>query len=611
MHERKGVRQVCTGIVALAAATLFSSSAMAGGCTLGIMADLPVTMEGERLSVPAKVNGQDTRFWLDSGAFFSIMPEAKAKELSLSLEPLPQWFYIKGIGGTATVQLTRIKSFGIVGQTIKNVEFLVGGSDLGNGLIGRNMLALADTEFDLADGSVKLIDPHGCEHTTMTYWAPGKPYFVVPLLPAVNRADHAFSLSVTINGEKIEAVFDTGAETSVLTRSAAKRAGIDLSGPGVAPTQTGGFGRHFRQGWVVPVAKIAIGDEQILNSHIDVVDDDFAGGDDQVQMLLGEDYMMAHHIYVARHQGQIYFTYTGGRPFRTSRLTPATVSSGLTRAPLSALPAGTQLVEAVPDKAGEPKTAEGLARRGAARLSARDLPGALADLTEAIRQSPGTASYYTDRAQVYHQMGNIAAARADLDKALTLDGMNGELLRMRAGQRLAAKDREGALADAEAAARVTPPASLASAGLAELFVRLHQPARAITMFDTVIAAHREDAELENLLNGRCWARAVANIDLDKALVDCNRAIKHDPRPDRLDSRGLVYFRKANYPLAISDYDAALKLAPRLAWSLYMRGQAKIALGQSDAGKADQAAAQAIRPDIGDEVAAYGIGAKAS
>ena len=34
-----------------------------------------------------------------------------------------------------------------------------------------------------------------------------------------------------------------------------------------------------------------------------------------------------------------------------------------------------------------------------------------------------------------------------------------------------------------------PPASLASAELAQFFVRLHQPARAIPMYDAVIAAH--------------------------------------------------------------------------------------------------------------------------
>jgi tetratricopeptide (TPR) repeat protein len=127
------------------------------------------------------------------------------------------------------------------------------------------------------------------------------------------------------------------------------------------------------------------------------------------------------------------------------------------------------------------------------------------------------------------------------------------------------------------------------------------------MLDAVIAAHRDGAEFDVLLNARCWARAVANIDLDDALADCNRAIRAGASPDRLDSRGLVYFLQAKYPLAIGDYNAALKLDPNMAWSLYMRGLTKIAMGESESGKADQAAARAIQPDIGDVVAGYGIG----
>jgi predicted aspartyl protease len=610
-RRRTDFSGLVAGLAALVAASAINAPVLAAPkqCKLGVMADLPVTMQDTRSSVPAKVNGKETRFWLDSGAFFSIMPQAKATELGLLTEPLPIGFYVEGIGGAASVKLTRIKSFGIVGQELKNMQFMVGGSDAGNGLIGRNILGLRDTEFDLADGSVKLINSRDCEHADMAYWAMGKPYFTVPLLPPDNGIDNDFKLPVTINGVRLEAVFDTGAETSGLSRSAARRAGINLAGPDVLSMETGGVGRHYVKGWVVPVANISIGDEQILRSHLDVFDDNANSG--LPDLLLGADYMMAHHIYVSRVQHMIYFTYTGGKPFRTSREIPVAVQPGA-KAPPVTPPSGLHVVEAVVNSAGDPKTAEAFARRGAARLSAHNAPGAIADLSEAIRQSPATADFYANRARAYAMADNAEAETADVDKALTLNPEIGELLRARAGRRLANNDRTGALTDAEAAARVTPPASLDSGELAELFVRLHQPARAVTMYTAVIAVHRDDSGLEDMLSGRCWARALANIDLDKALVDCNRAIKRYPaRGDWLDSRGLVYFRLANYPLAIGDYDAALKIYPKVAWTLYMRGQARIFSGHETEGKADQAAALAMRPGIAEEVAAYGIGVKAS
>lgn len=42
-------------------------------CEIGMVARLPVTMEGARATVPVEANGKATTFWLDSGAFFSFM----------------------------------------------------------------------------------------------------------------------------------------------------------------------------------------------------------------------------------------------------------------------------------------------------------------------------------------------------------------------------------------------------------------------------------------------------------------------------------------------------------------------------------------------------------
>jgi len=594
-----GLRVVAIAVLAAA----WGNSALAAQCTLGVMADLPVTMQGLRAEVPTKINGRDTSFWLDSGAFFSTMPKAKAIELNLKLEQAPYGLRMMGIGGEFDVDLTTIKSFGIVGHDLKNMQFLVGGSDSGNGLIGRNILGMADTEFDLANGSVKLITPLNCGDTPLINWAPGKPYFTVPLLPSPNSRDHQFRLPVAINGAKIVAEFDTGAPTSLLSRRAAERAGIDLSGPGVvASSGFGGFGRRTEKGWIVPVASVAIGDEEILRTKIDVIDNTILGNTGP-DMLLGADYILAHHIYVARGQRRIYFTYSGGRPFLTEKSSDAPVRS----APVD-LPAGKTRVEAVTNAAAAPKTDADYARRGNARLAAHQYADALTDLNEAIRLAPKNASYYGFRARAYTASGDSGRGDADLDMALKLDPANGEFLQMRAYRRLERKDKAGALADAEAAAKVTPPSSLAAAGLAFLFDELDQPARAIPLFDAVIAAHRDDNQLGSLLNGRCWMRALANVDLDKALEDCNRALKRDGmRADYLDSRGLVHFRQGDFKAAIADYDSALKLKPDLAWTLYMRGLAKDALGPATAGKADLTAAIGMQADVAERAAAYHIG----
>lgn len=589
------------GALCAAALSILSTSPALAACKLAVMADLPVTMAGLRASVPVKVDGKDTSFWLDSGAFFSIMSKAKAIELGLTIQAAPPGLYIIGIGGRASVEMVTIKSFGIVGQNLKNIQFLVGGSDAGNGLIGRNLIGLADTEFDLANGVVKLIRPTDCEKGGLAYWAAGKPYFTVPLLTGSNPFDHIFRLPVTINGVRIEAELDSGAPMSLLSRRAAERAGIDFAAPGVTPSDgVTGFGRRQEKGWVVPVASVGVGDEEILRTRLEVIDNSI-GGPDGPDMLLGADFIMAHHIYVARGQRRIYFTYSGGRPFLTGQPAEERVSSP------APLPAGKVRVEAV-NGVPDPKTAEEFARRGNARLVGGKAEEALADFNEAVRLAPDKAPYYSDRSRAHEATGNASLAAADIDKALAIDPGNGEWLLVRAVERLHRKDKPGALADAEAAAKAIPPSSLMALKVAGLFEQLGQPARAIPLFDSVIAAHPADTKLAMMLNGRCWQRALANVDLDKALDDCNRAIKRGgDNAGYLDSRALVYFRKGDLKAALADYDAALGFNPHIAWSLYMRGLVRIVLGQAEAGRADQAAAVAIQADIAEKAAGFGIG----
>jgi tetratricopeptide (TPR) repeat protein len=70
-------------------------------------------------------------------------------------------------------------------------------------------------------------------------------------------------------------------------------------------------------------------------------------------------------------------------------------------------------------------------------------------------------------------------------------------------------------------------------------------------------------------------------------------------------RAFVYLKLGKIENAIADYDAALKLDPELAGSLYGRGVAKLR-GGDDSGNADLAAAKTVQSDIAEEFARYGV-----
>jgi tetratricopeptide (TPR) repeat protein/predicted aspartyl protease len=567
---------------------------------------MPVTMEGLRASIPVSINGVKSDLWLDSGAWFSIMPQAKADELHLKLEHAPGDFRMYGIGGSFTPMVAHIKDFAVVGSVLHNVDFLVGGTDVGNGLIGRNLLAAFDTEFDLPHGSVKIAQASGCDSATMAYWAKGKPYFTVKLLPDVpGDPIHDFALPVALNGNQVRAEIDSGAVTLV-TRRAAEHAGVDLKGAGVKPVSNiGGFGRHFKQGWVVSFKSIDIGDEKILNAKVTVIDGDISPDGNGPDMLLGIGFLLSHHLFVSREQHLIYFTYSGGSPF----ISDATAEkqdrpSGII--PASALPEGTHLVHPV-DDSQQPQTAGDFARRGAVRLTRHDLTGAIEDFSQAIRLSPENPAFYKQRAMARIGAGDKTAAIEDLGQAIERAPKDAEAHLSRAEIRHSVDDDQGALADATAAQALIAPQSLDLAGLADLYDELGRARDAVPLFEGVIAAHQQDSRLGSLLNGRCWSRALAGIQLSDALDDCNRALKLTGKaPPVLDSRALVEFRRRDYTAALADYDAVLRADPKAAWSLYMRGMTLLAQGQSAKGEADRKAALELDAGVAKRASQYGL-----
>jgi tetratricopeptide (TPR) repeat protein len=118
----------------------------------------------------------------------------------------------------------------------------------------------------------------------------------------------------------------------------------------------------------------------------------------------------------------------------------------------------------------------------------------------------------------------------------------------------------------------------------------------------------EAGSMEALLyNDRCWVRAIAMIELDKALADCNEALRLRPGfVAALDSRAFLQLKQGNAKEALADYEAVLKDSPTDSYSIFGRGVAKLRLGDTAGGNADIAAAVAMEKNLREEFAAYGL-----
>jgi Aspartyl protease len=169
--------------------------------------------------------------------------------------------------------------------------------------------------------------PEDCSKAVLAYWiSPSTPYSVIDITgdpltaesTAGSRIKHKqLELSHTlgrayVNGIELRVIFDTGAETSMLSVKTAARAGIKTDSPGVvAAGVSHGIGKDLVATYIAPVSSFKIGDEEIKNTRLEIGDIDLEVAD----MLLGADFFLSHRIYVANSQHKLYFTYNGGPVF--------------------------------------------------------------------------------------------------------------------------------------------------------------------------------------------------------------------------------------------------------------------------------------------------------
>jgi tetratricopeptide (TPR) repeat protein len=590
-------------LFAILGISIASPTAFAEGCKLAKIAEFPIAMVGLRPLLTARINDIDVQFVLDSGAFYSMISAASAAELKLKTTPAPPGFYVTGVHGTANVSIATAKTFTLVGVPLHNVEFLVGGSEAGEGsigLLGQNVLHIADVEYDLGQGAVRLMKGEDCSNANLAYWVGSStPYSRIDLEsdPGERQQFAHTSSSAYINGVKIRVEFDTGAATSFLSLKAAARAGIKPDSPGVvAGGASSGIGRGNFISYIAPFASFKMGQEEIKNTRLRIGDIDLPNAD----MLIGADFFLSHRIYVANSQRKLYFSYNGGPVFN--------LTSG--NRPVAA-PATDESAQQA-DKAAEAiQDAADFSRRGAALAARREFEQALAAFTRACELAPENPDYLYQRGMVYWQLKQPDPAMTDFDQSLKVRPKDLRTLIARAELLLQRGDTALAAADLDAADALAPSQADERFTMAYAYGGADRLAPAIAQLTLWIDSHPDDSRLPEAMNSRCWFRAIEGTDLALALKDCNAALKRAEKSSPFfarvaDSRGLVFLRMGEYDKSIADYDASLKINAKNAWSLYGRGIDKLRKQRTSDGEADIAQATAVWAKVAEEFKRRGI-----
>ncbi len=584
---------VAGGVVALAA---YSGHA-AADCKIQPILRLPVTMAGTQPLVTVKLNGVEAHLLMDTGAFASLLSPEAAKRAGLIVVPTPPTLVVEGVGGGARPELTLVKELTLGSQTLKRIKFLVYGERLSNGgvdgILGQDILRLGDIEIDLANGMATLFQISGCGHANLAYWSDAAKVAELDI-----RATEALRPQVIaaaqVNGTDIQVMFDSGAALSGLSLHAAERAGITPQSPGVTPGGIHyGIGNAMRDSWIAPFKSFKVDSEEIQNTHLRIGD---IGVMQNVDMLLGADFFLSHHIFISYRLRKLFFTYNGGPVFdlRVQRSAPAATSaSGDSSQPT---PAATAAAESAVD----------IDRRANASVARGELPAAIADFGRAIDADPENAAYRLHRGQARARAGELQSALADTDEALRLKPGFTDALMLRAVLHIRTDHFEEGQADFAAAEASAPGRYELPLQEANVYAAAGRYPLALALLNRWIEAHPQDERHYDAMNERCLVRGMLGIELDAALADCNSVRRHVSTNSMvLFNRGIVQLRRKQYDKAISDFNDTLELQPRLARAIYARGLARIAKGGD--GSADLKAALALEPKVAQVFRDVGLG----
>jgi tetratricopeptide (TPR) repeat protein len=252
---------------------------------------------------------------------------------------------------------------------------------------------------------------------------------------------------------------------------------------------------------------------------------------------------------------------------------------------------------------GHPGDKDVLFATAQALLDNGETERAVGELTDVIKMDPSASFALARRAQAFDRLGRDEEALRDLDTAVRLAPENSFSFMQRGVVLAKLGQNEEALGDLEEAWRINPMNGAVAETNAELLRKAGRPAEAFALFDAWVARDKTGTAL----NGRCWARALGNVELAAAEADCAKAVELAPKAGGFwDSYALVAVRDGRLPEAIKRYDKALELAPKQAVSLYGRGYAKIKSGDKAGGEADVAAAKAISAKAGQELIDAGL-----
>ena len=262
-------------------------------CRLQPVADLPVTLDANRVEAAGKVNGAGITLLLDTGAEATVLTTATVAAFGLPRSQRSATT-LRGVGGV----VSNADAFADLelGRVDIDRRFAVAGIPGLGGLLGADVLGDYDVEFDLPARRVLLWQAAGCGIADLPWTGPRT---AVP----VRVSDGLLRVTVALNGHDVPALLDSGAGRSLVQTDAALRAGVTPAALAADPVTIargvdgGAIGVHAHR-----FATLAVGADQVADAQVGVADFDLGA----TEMLLGVDWLRSRRVWVSYRTGQLF-----------------------------------------------------------------------------------------------------------------------------------------------------------------------------------------------------------------------------------------------------------------------------------------------------------------
>jgi predicted aspartyl protease len=310
---------VCSGALVAAAVLAFPASAAsppAGqkSCALKQYASLHVDRTyGGRPSVPVVIGAVTVQMWLNTSSALSMLNQSAVERLGLKAQPLRFGTPPINIGNVAVKAAVRVPVMSLGNARFENTEIVVNPenatvsdahspAEAPAGVLGMDLLANLDVEFDLGHDTINLFSPDHCPDSAV-YWA--QRYDVVPMH---RGALHDLYFVIELDGKKVQAKLSTSGERSTLAGSIAKQVyGWDTS-PDVRDMSLNAGGLTVLN---AQISRDSHETECMKQSRI-VTDNDHAIGFEgclgAYPLRLGTGVLNKLHLYLSTKEEKLYFT---------------------------------------------------------------------------------------------------------------------------------------------------------------------------------------------------------------------------------------------------------------------------------------------------------------